>query len=471
MSVFIKKPAPLALCLLLSACGDTPLRPASGVTAPERWQAASTAAELDSARDWWKRFRSAELDALIERARAGSQDVAAASARVRRARADIRVAGAASWPEVSADLQAERERLLSGTGNRDLDASEDDPSIELFDLSFSASYEVDFWGARAASQARAEQAWHASAFDRAALELSVLASVADTYLRILALRERSRIAELDLDNAQQVLRLVETRHESGAATALELAQQRSLVARQQRQLPLIRQELEDTRVALARLLGEPVQRIDLGTSTLADLRWPEIGAGLPSELLGRRPDIAAAEARLAAADADVQVARAALLPRLNLGASLGSGAERASHLLHSPFYTLTAGLTAPVFNHGRLAAQREGVEAERQALLHEYRGAILAAFADVETALNAIEGLDRQRHWQSLERDEAERAFRLAEERYRAGAETLLNVLETQRTLYQAQDEQVRLRLARLQASVALYKALGGGWREAPRKG
>lgn len=133
-------------------------------------------------------------------------------------------------------------------------------------------------------------------------------------------------------------------------------------------------------------------------------------------------------------------------------------------LLRSPFYNLTAGLAAPIFNNGRLSAERDKATARQQELLQTYRSSIISAFADVEKALNSINGLDQQRQWQEKELKHAQQAFDIAQSRYTAGAEVLLTVLETQRTLYQAQDQNVQLRLARLQASIALYKALGGGW-------
>jgi outer membrane protein TolC len=185
---------------------------------------------------------------------------------------------------------------------------------------------------------------------------------------------------------------------------------------------------------------------------------------VPSELLTRRPDIARAEAQLAAAQADVTVARAAMLPAVTLSAELGSGADRAADILRSPFYNLTAGLLAPVFNNGRLSAERDKATARQEELLENYRGAIINGFADVEKALNSIRGLDEQRQWQGEELNQAQTAFNIAQSRYEAGAEDLLTVLETQRTLYAAQDLNVQLRLSRLQASIALYKALGGGW-------
>lgn len=204
----------------------------------------------------------------------------------------------------------------------------------------------------------------------------------------------------------------------------------------------------------------------MGQERFDQLTWPAIDAGVPSQLLSRRPDIARAEAQLAAAQADVTVARAAMLPTVTLTAELGSGADRADDMLRSPFYNLTAGLLAPVFNNGRLGAQRDKATARQQDLLETYRGAIINGFADVEKALNSIRGLDEQRGWQSEELSQAQTAFNIAQSRYQAGAEDLLTVLETQRTLYAAQDLNVQLRLSRMQASIALYKALGGGWQD-----
>lgn len=143
---------------------------------------------------------------------------------------------------------------------------------------------------------------------------------------------------------------------------------------------------------------------------------------------------------------------------------MGSDAYKAMDILRSPYYTLTAGLVGPIFNNGRLSAERDKARARQDELLHTYRGAIINGFADVEKALSSITRLDQQRQWQSEELQQAQSAFQIAESRYQAGAEDLLTVLETQRTLYAAQDQNVQLRLARLQASIALYKALGGGW-------
>ncbi|WP_248920811.1 efflux transporter outer membrane subunit [Pseudomonas entomophila] len=457
----------LSLSLCLAACSSPP-PPMAGIDAPPTWQGMTDPTQPLPDRQWWQAFASTELDRLVERARQNSHDLAAAAARVRQAQASAVIAGAPLLPEVQSGLDGSRQRLLRGEGNDQLDASSRERTSTSFGARLSASYEIDFWGGLRATRDSALRSLDASRFDRQTVELTLTGAVADSYLLGLALEEQLRIARLNLENARDVLGLVEARERSGSATRLELAQQRSLVAAQERQVPLLEQRRQDNRVTLATLLGDPLQALPTSTETIDALHWPGIGSGVPSELLGRRPDIAAAEARLAAASANVQVARAAMLPRLVLGATLGSGARTFANLGDSPYYTLTAGLTAPIFNNGRLSAARDLARAEQEELLEKYRASILAGFADVEKALNAIAGVERQRQWQDQEVEQARLAFDLAQRRYAAGAETLLTVLETQRTLYLAQDQQAQLRLARLQGSVALYKALGGGW-QAPK--
>ncbi len=454
----------LSVCLLLSACAAPPASVDSGIAPPTAWQFAERDAAQATNQRWWTQFGSPQLNRLVDQARRDSFDVAAAMARVRQAQASAVIAGAPLLPEVNFNLNASRQKLLRGKGGPDLDATQSDDVADSFGANLTASYEVDFWGGRAAARDSALHSLRASEFDQATVELTLLGNVADRYAQTLAARQRQQIAELNLANARNVLRLVQTRYDAGSATALELAQQKSLVASQQRQLPLIQQLAEESTITLAALLGQPVQALDLGTEPFQALTWPGIGAGLPSQLLSRRPDIAKAEAQLAAAQADVSVARAAMLPAVTLGATLGSDAYKAMEILRSPYYTLTAGLVGPIFNNGRLSAERDKARARQDELLETYRGAIINGFADVEKALSSITRLDQQRQWQAEELQHAQDAFEIAESRYQAGAEDLLSVLETQRTLYTAQDMNVQLRLSRLQASIALYKALGGGW-------
>lgn len=444
--------------LVLAGCAAQPMGPSAAPAAPTlpaQWTQASAMAAEGVAQGWWRSFGSAELDALVELARRQSLDVAAAAARVRQAAAVARQAGAPLLPEVAASFQSSREGRVGGhaavAGSR-------------HGTALWASYEVDFWGRNQAAHEAARAGWQASTFDHDTVQLTVTAGVASTWLLAVALHERGTIAEDNLRSAERLLHWMEARSRAGAATALELAQQRGLVAGQRRAVAALRQQAEDARTALAVLLGQPVTELAVGTATWAGLQEPSVGAGWPSQLLARRPDIARAEAQLAAADAQVAVARAAMLPSLTLTAGVSTGGDPLRRLLDNPLYSLAAGLVAPVFNAGRLAAGTDLAQARRDEFLAGYRQAIVAAFADAEVALNAAARLAEQRAAQGQELVQAQRALALAESRYRAGAETLLTLLDAQRTLYAAQDMAVQLRLAHLQASVSLYRAFGGGW-------
>ena len=454
----------IPLLALLGACSQTtPVD--NAVAPPPGWQspAVPQAQAVDIER-WWASFNSPQLARLIDQSRQGSHDLKAAMARVRQAGADVRIAGGTLLPRLDASANAYRQRLLKGQGYSELDASSRERTYHYFNTALTASYEVDFWGRNAATRDSAGHSLQASELDRDTLELSLAGQVADTYLAALAAQEQTRIATLNLGNAQKILDVVRTRYQAGSATALELAQQQSLVAGQQRQLPLYRQQARDALITLATLLGEPVQNLQLEALPFEQLQGPAIDAGIPSQLLTRRPDIAVAEARLAAAQADVRVARAALFPTLTLSASLATGDRQAADLLRNPVLNLGAGLTAPIFNNGQLRAERDKALAREEELLETYRGVLVISFGEVEKALNSVDGLDRQARWQQQALQQAQRAFDLAESRYRAGAEDLLSVLQAQSSLFDAQAERVQLRRDRLQASVALYKALGGGW-------
>lgn len=452
----------LALSLALGACAGPPTATGPNVpssTVPAQWRhvpAEPAAAALDAA--WWHSLGNAELAALVEAARTASFDVGAAEARVRQAQASARVAGAALWPEVTANLQSSHVGLLDG-GSR-ADAAQ----TSSHTLGLSAAYEVDLWGRMRAVDDSAAATLRASLFDRDAVRLAVSASVATAWLQAVGLRERLAIADRNVADAQRLLQLVESRVRAGAAQPFELAQQRGIAATQRRVRAEIAQQAEDRRTALAVLLGRGAADLPIATQTLADVQPPAVGAGQPADLLARRPDIARAEAQLAAAQADVAAARAAMLPSLQLTAGVATGGSRLRALLDHPLYAIGADLLAPIFDAGRRAAGRDLAAARQQELLADYGRAITVALGEVETALNAGSAIDLQRAEQAEELAQARRAVVLAEARYRAGAETLLVLLDAQRSLYAAQDAAVQWHAARLQASVDLYRALGGGW-------
>lgn len=432
---------------------------------PDQWRADAPVAmgtEAESVTtDWWRHFGSDELNRLVEQAEASSLDIAAATARVRQAQAQARIVGASLLPEVALSAEASRQSRLGGRAN---DSTRTAVTGNNLSLGLTASYELDFWGRQAQLREGALATTRASVFDRDTVRLSVVSAVVSSWLQAVAWRDRIGIAEQNLQDAERLLRLVESRSRAGAALPLELAQQRGLVAAQQRALAALRQQARDAETRIGVLLGQAGLNVPLQGAGIEQLRPPLVGPGFPSRLLVRRPDIARSEAQLARANADLAVARAAMLPSVTLVAGISAQGDRLGSLFDNPLSSLAAGFVAPIFNAGRLSGGRDLAQAQREELLAAYRSAILAAFADVSTALNAVAGLDAQAAAQAEELAQAQHALALAKSRYRAGADTLLTMLDAQRTLYAAQDQALSLRHDRLQASVALYRALGGGW-------
>ncbi len=443
------------LAFALAACSMPREHAEPGLAMPDAWDTVAPATMPASDEDWWHALGGSALTGLIAAAQSGNPDLAASIARIRQAQAQARIAGASLLPELGAQAAAGRSR-------------EEGASATAYFAGLAASYELDLWGANSAARDAALATLDASEFGRDVVGLTLAAGVASTWFDVLSLRERVVIARHNLAASERMLGLVESRYRAGMATALEPAQQRGLVAAQ-RQIVAERQQQErDSLTALALLLGRAPQGFDIPGTSLAGVAAPAVSSGVPSALLTRRPDLAQAERRLRAADANISVARAAMLPKLTLTAGLGLEHDRMTGFFDNPLYHLAGGLAAPIFNAGRLAAGRDLSIAQRDEVLADYRRAIVAALADVQVALTAIDGLDQQRAAQDQVLVQAQAAFRLAESRYRAGSETLLAALDAQRTLFAAQDEAAQLAARRLQASVALYKALGGGWAPQP---
>jgi NodT family efflux transporter outer membrane factor (OMF) lipoprotein len=452
-----------ALALLSSGCAtqsvshQRPELPAAWEYAGSNASAAATGTD-----QWYQGFGSSELDTLLTAAATGNLDLNAAAARIAQADARSRAAGAALLPQVTVGGNVAH---FSGRANG-ASANETDWSALA-----SASYEVDFWGRqRAVANAGAALA-RASRAERATVALTVTSGVANSYFRLLSLRERLVIAQANLDAAREVLKVIEARYGAGAAGAVELATQRATVAATELIIPDLEQQEAAERGALALLLGRPPEHFAISATSLERLHEPAIAAGLPAALLTRRPDLMAAEAALQAADADVAAARAALLPSLLLTASGGlqnPAVQAAVDTLTGTGGTLTLGasLVQTIFDGGRRRAVRAEATARQQELVAIYRASMLAALLDVETALSSIQHLNAQQAAQLASVAQSERAFQGAQLRYQAGSGDYLTVLEAQRLLYTAREQRSVYQLARLQALVGLYRALGGGWQD-----
>ncbi|HEX6980617.1 MAG TPA: efflux transporter outer membrane subunit [Alphaproteobacteria bacterium] len=456
--------ATVALATAGCSIGQDYVRPDAPVPAAGRADTPGEAVAWPSP-DWWRGFGSATLDDYIQRAQHNNTDIAAAAARVLQAAARARIAGADLLPSLDASADVARSYIGDGTGSA---VGRGSRTRTSYSAAIAASYELDVWGRNRAALASAEALVLSSRYDRETVALTITADVATLYFQILELQDRLTIAHDNLANAEQVLAVVEARVANGAASALELAQQRTVVANQRASIPPLEQQLRQAENLLAVLLGEAPDAVAVPAGTLDAISIPVVVPGIPSELLARRPDIRNAEAQLVAANADITVARAAFFPSIPLTGQAGFESLALSSLFDSSgfFYSLVAGLTQPIFQGGRLAGQVDLTEARYEELVQVYRRTVIAAFSDVENALVAIRQLDRQLVLQEEAVEQARLAFELADARYRAGAVDLLTVLDAQRTLFQARDQLVQIKSARLQATVSLFRALGGGWQD-----
>jgi multidrug efflux system outer membrane protein len=411
-------------------------------------------------KDWYHGFASAELDALIAEASANNFDLATARARVAQADARARQAHAAILPSVDATGNA---NYLAGHSSNGT-AHETDWAALL-----SASYEVDFWGKKRATFNSARYLAVAARADHDTVALTSLAGVANGYFQVLALRERLAIARSNVDAARSLMAIVDARYNAGMSNPVEVATQKAALAAAELTIPELEQLAEEATAALAVLLGRSPEGFKIEGAPLESLSEPTVTAGLPSDLLRRRPDVFTAEANLGSASADLVAARAALFPSLTLTAAGGlqNPALNAAILSLSgvgPTLNLGAALTQPIFDAGKLRAARAEAQAKEQEVTTSYRVAIVAALVDVENSLSAIRHLDAARDFQIDNVAQSERAFEGARIRYKQGYGDFLTMVEAQRILYAVRDQFMQYKLARLQALVSLCKALGGGW-------
>lgn len=470
MKTLLQTSSILVLALTVAGCATDPPAALKVQDVPQSFtQAAVKDAPVWPEPDWWKGFGSKELDELIATAQNENLDLAAATARVLQAAAQTDISDAVLFPSLNFSSSAARAATPTGSsGLRGGGGSRFQRNT--FGVSLNASYELDFWGKNRAAARAADESLKSAAFSQEVVGLTVTANVANAYLDVLALRERTTIAEQNIEAANRVLSITEAKVTNGVSSRLDLAQQQALVAGQKAQVPALREQASEAAFGLAVLLGRPPEGFDVKAVNLDGIVSPAVAHGLPSELLRRRPDVAAAEANLAAAHANVDVARAAFFPAVNLTAQGGYQSTALSMLFNpeSQGFNIAASLAQTIFDGGRLIGQSRLAHAQEMELLVNYRSAVLNAFKDVETALSQVTSLADQERYKTEQVRAAAEAFRISEIQYREGVADLLNVLQAQQTLFTAQDQLVQIKLARIQAGIGLYKALGGSWLEKP---
>ena len=307
-------------------------------------------------------------------------------------------------------------------------------------------------------------------FDSDTVAMTLTASVADTYLQILSLQERLRLAKTIAHDAARVLSLIEARRSVGTATEIDVEQQRNAVATFNSAVPILQQQLEQNLHALAILVGGIPEGFNVAAHSLDDLTIPQVQANLPSVVLRQRPDIRAAEARLVAANFSVGAARAAFYPSLNLTAAGGIASPSLSHFFPEAkgLSDLGGTLLQPLFSGGQLEGQLQLNRAQVVELTAAYRQTVIAALQDVEDSLTAVAQLKDLEQADAVAAASARRAARLTAVQFQLGTADFLTVLTVERTLYQAEDALLQVRLQRLQAAVGLFRALGGGFDAEP---
>jgi len=457
----------VALGLVASSAGCilTKDLPDPALDVPEGYKAArlSKATDAPPTLDWWRGFRSRELTGLMEEAQTVNLDIAAATARFKQADAQARIAGAALLPTLNGNGSESYSRT-SGSSASGLSIG--GREVVNYSASLSASYELDFWGKNRDAAQAAEETAVANRFDRDVVALTTLTTVANAYFQVLTAQDRLRTAQQNIASAERILNAIRDRFKAGTGTDLDVAQQESVVANQRAQVPPLKQTLDQNINALATLVSRPPESVRVKGGSLNQIGSPRVTPGLPSELLTQRPDIRRQEAQLASATANVGNARAQFFPSIQL---TGQGGYQSSALTslfqpHAAFFSMVGSLTQPIFDGGRILGNFEFTKARQDELLQIYRKTVVQAFADVDNALYSIRQTTERLRLQREVVAASRRAFQLAEQQLRAGTADIVTVLNTQTTLFQAEDLLWQAQLARLQAIVSLYQALGGGW-------
>jgi multidrug efflux system outer membrane protein len=450
----------MASAALPAACDLGPDYQRPEIAVPQGWREMKGAADWPAA-DWWRGFGSPELDRLMAQAMAANYDLAAAVAAVRQADAQVRITGAALLPTVGLSGSAGRQRLALGKQSF---------SFNDFTIEPAVSYEIDFWDKNHAALEGAEASALASRYAKEVVALTVESALANTYFQILGLQEEIRVAEDNLTTAQDALKGVVAQQAAGTATQLDVTQQQTVVAQQRAAIPPLEQQLGQNLDALAILIGEPPEQVEMPAGSLARLAVPAVTPGLPSALLARRPDVSEAEAELVAANANIKVARANFFPNITLTAAGGFESTALGSVLQagSRIYDVAAGFTQPIYEGGALEGALQLSRAQYEQLVATYRKTVISAFGDVENALIATRKTAEQLKDQEDTVAKAKLAYEISEAQYRGGTVTLLTVLTTENALFPAETTLVQDRLAYLQAVVSLFQALGGGWTGAP---
>jgi len=441
----------------------TPAHWANSLAGGETNSAAATAA-------WWKNFHDAKLDSLIERAASSNLDLRIAQARVREARAHYRMTSADFWPTIDGSGSYARQRQ-----------SEHQPALSslpmppgvpfennVYQAGFDASWEIDVFGGtrRATESAKAQVA--ATQFGEREVLVTLLGEVTRNYVEARGYQRRLEIARDNIRAQEQSLAITQNRFNNGLTSDLDVQQASTLLSTTRAVVPTLETALATSVHRLGVLLGQTPESLETELSVVAPMPAapPQVPVGLPSELLLRRPDVALAERQLAAATANIGVAKADLFPKFSLTGAAGFQSVSASDWFTagSKFWSLGPTVQWNIFDAGRIRANIQVQNARQEQALANYENTALSAFEDVENALTAYAKEQIRRQQLAAAVKSSEESLRLANQLYANGLSNFINVLDAERSLYQAQDALVQSDCTISANLIALYKSLGGGW-------
>ncbi|WP_425466913.1 efflux transporter outer membrane subunit [Paraburkholderia dinghuensis] len=462
LSAMTRRLAPL-LAFALSAClpGPEYVRPNVDVPATYRFASAEVADVANTL--WWQQFQEPVLDDLISTALEHNRDVKIAAARIDEFVAQLQITRSAFFPQVSAGFDASRQRV-SGASGIPLPKSVD-PVYNLFSPTLAASMNIDLFGhtRRLTEAARAQLA--ATEEGRRDTILTLVASVAVSYINLRSLDRQLDIAQATATSRAEAVRVFSLRFQHGEVSEMELAQSQSEYEATLATIPQIEMQIAQQEDALSVLLAQNPGPIPRGRE-LQEIALPAVPAGVPSDLLVRRPDLLEAEQNLIAENAQIGAARALYFPTISVSGLIGAASTVFSSLLTGPAYIWSVGgsIVQPIFTGGNITGQVHLAEAREQEALYTYLETVQTAFQQVDDSLIALQKSQGQLAAQGRQVDALTTYARLARKRYEGGYTSYIEVLDAERSLFNAQLSYTQTQAAELTYYVTLYKAMGGGW-------
>jgi outer membrane protein, multidrug efflux system len=459
-----------AVAIFAAGCtvGPNYKRPAASVPAKwdlaEPWREGAPKDSLPKG-EWWSAFHNDELNALEKNALEANQTIKVSIARLEQARAIAAIQVATLFPTLSTAPGAERQRLSGNRPTNGVATTLRPASQSTYILPFTVSYEVDLFGQRRRSIEAAEAAYQANAADLENVRLLVTSQLAGDYFNLRQLDSELAILHRTVEALQKGLDLVNSRHQGGVASGLDVAQEETLLNTTRTQATLLQQQRKQFEDAIAVLVGRPAPDFHIAAKE-SNAEPPPLDPGLPSDLLERRPDIAEAERQMAVANAQIGVAKAAYYPSLNL---FGQGGWQSSDIaklanVSSTFWALGANVAQQIFTGGTRRAQVQFAQAGYDANVAGYRQTVLSAFQEVEDDVTGLNVLIQAQQSQQQAVDSARRALDISTDRYAGGLVSYLDVVTAQQNLLNDEQQLAAIQGQRLVTSVLLVKALGGGW-------